>query len=347
MSFDYKQPRLGRTTSIDHHIDTGSHAALRQRPYQVAQADRRFIEDKVIDMLSLGVIQMSHSPWAPRWCSWKRKMVAFTSVLIIGALPRSRAKMSIRSPESITRSTVCKELSSFFAGSSVVAKFPLGMLTKEQILAGYEALDKIENCIKRKSDKSELVEACSKFYTCIPHSFSQRSFKRFLKNQLFSVGNHTMLWRGSRNTNFAGVLNSGLCITPQAASVNGCMFEKGVYFGDCVSKSASCCFRKPQEQGLKLLCEVSLGNIMEEANAKSYDTLPKGIKSIMGVDKFTPNRVGDMTMSNGVMMACGKLVKQDHSDLSLLYNEYIVYNINQVKLVYLVKVEFVENDARE
>ncbi|KAL3213448.1 hypothetical protein MRX96_035381 [Rhipicephalus microplus] len=112
-----------------------------------------------------------------------------------------------------------------------------------------------------------------------------------------------MLWRGSRNTNFAGVLNSGLCITPQAASVNGCMFEKGVYFGDCVSKSANCCFRKPQEQGLKLLCEVSLGNIMEEANAKSYDTLPKGIKSIMGVDKFTPNRVGDMTMSNGVMMA--------------------------------------------
>lgn len=53
-------------------------------------------------------------------------------------------------------------------------KLPLGMLTKEQILTGYKALHKIEDCIKRESDKSELVEACSEFYTCIPHLFSRR-----------------------------------------------------------------------------------------------------------------------------------------------------------------------------
>ncbi|KAL3182772.1 hypothetical protein MRX96_034415 [Rhipicephalus microplus] len=125
------------------------------------------------------------------------------------------------------------------------------------------------------------------------------------------------------------------------------MFGKGVYFADCVSKSANYCFREPQEEGLMLLCEVSLGNIKEEANAKSYDTLPRGINSIMGVGQFTPDRVGDLAMSNGVMIACGKLVNRDRPHLSLLYNEYIVYNINQVKLVYLVKVKFVENDARE
>ncbi|XP_075733861.1 poly [ADP-ribose] polymerase 2 isoform X2 [Rhipicephalus microplus] len=320
-----------------------------------------------------------------------------------------------------------------------VTKFPLGMLTKEQILAGYEALDKIEDCIKRKSNKSELVEACSDFYTCVPHSFSRRKRPTLIRTELHvqekmqqlevlqavqtildlfrkeagiknphpldslyetlecelteldrtnddykiiqaslekthgsthnkyhlelqnvfriekmaynesfvSVGNHRMLWHGSRNNNFAGILSSGLCITPQAASPNGCMFGKGVYFADCVSKSANYCFREPQEEGLMLLCEVSLGNIKEEANAKSYDTLPRGINSIMGVGQFTPDRVGDLAMSNGVMIACGKLVNRDRPHLSLLYNEYIVYNINQVKLVYLVKVKFVENDARE
>ncbi|KAL3182773.1 hypothetical protein MRX96_034416 [Rhipicephalus microplus] len=65
-----------------------------------------------------------------------------------------------------------------------VTKFPLGMLTKEQILAGYEALDKIEDCIKRKSNKSELVEACSDFYTCIPHSFSRRKRPTLIRTEL-------------------------------------------------------------------------------------------------------------------------------------------------------------------
>ncbi|KAH7957984.1 hypothetical protein HPB51_028030 [Rhipicephalus microplus] len=77
-----------------------------------------------------------------------------------------------------------------------VTKFPLGMLTKEQILAGYEALDKIEDCIKRKSNKSELVEACSDFYTCIPHSFSvveQGAAPR--RHQVAAQATHSVLER--------------------------------------------------------------------------------------------------------------------------------------------------------
>ncbi|KAL3206614.1 hypothetical protein MRX96_010675 [Rhipicephalus microplus] len=276
-----------------------------------------------------------------------------------------------------------------------LVKLPLGMLTKEQILTGYKALHKIEDCIKRESDKSELVEACSEFYTCIPHSFLRRErptlictdllvqqkmelleiIQTFLEkthgetytnyhlelqnvfliekmscNESFiSVGNHRMLWHGSKNRNFAGILSRGLCIAPRAEPANGDMFEKGVYFADCVSKSANYCFRQPQEEGLMLLCEVSLGNTKQEANAKSYDTLPRGEKEDYSITLNLARTKWLVlhSQSNGVMMACGKLVKQDRSDLSLLYNEYIVYNINQVKLVYLVKVKFVENDARE
>lgn len=41
----------------------------------------------------------------------------------------------------------------------------------EQIRAGYAALKKIEECVKRKGSSRELLEACNQFYTRIPHDF--------------------------------------------------------------------------------------------------------------------------------------------------------------------------------
>lgn len=63
-SFDCHQHSLGRTTTVSHSIDTGSHAPLRQRPYRVSASERRVIDEQVSDMLRRGVIQPSHSPWA-------------------------------------------------------------------------------------------------------------------------------------------------------------------------------------------------------------------------------------------------------------------------------------------
>lgn len=48
-----------------------------------------------------------------------------------------------------------------------------GKLTKEQIKAGYEALKEIETLINNKDFGSRLTEACSNFYTRIPHDFGQ------------------------------------------------------------------------------------------------------------------------------------------------------------------------------
>uniref|UniRef100_A0A673X7R0 Poly [ADP-ribose] polymerase n=1 Tax=Salmo trutta TaxID=8032 RepID=A0A673X7R0_SALTR len=54
-------------------------------------------------------------------------------------------------------------------------KAPLGKLTTEQIRAGYSALKKIEECVKRKGSSRELQEACNQFYTRIPHDFGLRT----------------------------------------------------------------------------------------------------------------------------------------------------------------------------
>ena len=55
-----------------------------------------------------------------------------------------------------------------------VSRSPLGKLTKEQVQAGYESLQKIEECLKPKVPLSKLEEACGEFYTKIPHDFGMK-----------------------------------------------------------------------------------------------------------------------------------------------------------------------------
>jgi poly [ADP-ribose] polymerase len=75
-----------------------------------------------------------------------------------------------------------------------------------------------------------------------------------------TINNRTLLWHGSRLTNFVGILSQGLRIAPPEAPVTGYMFGKGVYFADMSSKSANYCFTSPDSNtGILLLCEVALG----------------------------------------------------------------------------------------
>lgn len=63
-SFDCQQAPLGRTSTVVHHIDTGTHAPLRQRPYRVSASERGIINEHVEDMLQRDVIRPSQSPWS-------------------------------------------------------------------------------------------------------------------------------------------------------------------------------------------------------------------------------------------------------------------------------------------
>ena len=68
-----------------------------------------------------------------------------------------------------------------------------------------------------------------------------------------------LLWHGSRTSNYAGILSTGLRIAPPEAPVTGYMFGKGLYFADMVSKSANYTHASKQNPtGLMLLCDVAL-----------------------------------------------------------------------------------------
>uniref|UniRef100_A0A669B8M1 Poly [ADP-ribose] polymerase n=1 Tax=Oreochromis niloticus TaxID=8128 RepID=A0A669B8M1_ORENI len=152
--------------------------------------------------------------------------------------------------------------------------------------------------------------------------------------------NRQLLWHGSRTTNYAGILSQGLRIAPPEAPVTGYMFGKGVYFADMVSKSANYCHTSQSDPvGLILLGEVALGNMHELKKASHITKLPKGKHSVKGLGRTAPDPNATVTL-NGVQVPLGKGVHTNIDDTSLLYNEYIVYDVAQVNLKYLLKIKF-------
>ncbi|KAM8728239.1 poly [ADP-ribose] polymerase 2 [Acanthopagrus schlegelii] len=314
-------------------------------------------------------------------------------------------------------------------------KAPLGKLTSEQIHAGYSALKKIEDCLKKKGSSRDLLEACNQFYTRIPHDFGLKTppiirtedelkekiallealsdiqiavkmvqasensdehpldrqyrslmcqlqpvdsssheykvIEKYLQSthapthsdynmtvlDIFSVDrdgesnsflsqlhNRTLLWHGSRLSNWVGILSQGLRVAPPEAPVTGYMFGKGIYFADMSSKSANYCFaNQNNDTGLLLLCEVALGDSNELLDADyEANNLPAGKHSTKGLGQTGPDPKNSVTL-DGVTVPMGPGVKTGvgkHNSYSLLYNEFIVYNPAQTRMRYLLRVKF-------
>jgi len=156
--------------------------------------------------------------------------------------------------------------------------------------------------------------------------------------------NRQLLWHGSRLTNWFGILSQGLRIAPPEAPVTGYMFGKGVYFADMVSKSANYCFTtKEKNTGLMLLAEVALGDMKQLLQSDYHaDQLPKGKLSTKGCGKTAPDPTESVTWKGDVVVPCGKAkdVSKEHSGSSLLYNEFIVYDVSQIRTRFLMELEF-------
>ncbi|KAM7363583.1 poly-(ADP-ribose) polymerase [Cochliomyia hominivorax] len=166
-----------------------------------------------------------------------------------------------------------------------------------------------------------------------------RRYKPFKK-----LHNRRLLWHGSRLTNFAGILSHGLKIAPPEAPVTGYMFGKGIYFADMVSKSANyCCTSKQNSTGLMILSEVALGDMMECTSAKYVTKLPKDKHSCYGRGRTMPDPSESTIREDGVEIPLGKPITDDKLKSSLLYNEFIVYDIAQVNIQYLFRMNFKYN----
>ncbi|KAL8932219.1 MAG: hypothetical protein Q9216_006921 [Gyalolechia sp. 2 TL-2023] len=179
--------------------------------------------------------------------------------------------------------------------------------------------------------------------------------ERFEKSEFSKLhkSDKRLLWHGSRTTNYGGILSQGLRIAPPEAPVNGYAFGKGVYLADISSKSAQYCAPGMSgNTGLLLLIEAELGkpmyeiptgDSMAEEQAKKHKCI-----STLGVGRTAPQGWTDAGMVNenleGVTMPdVEKGIgdnKAKNANGYLMHNEYICYNVAQMKLRYLFRVGF-------
>ncbi|XP_024936597.1 poly [ADP-ribose] polymerase isoform X2 [Cephus cinctus] len=227
--------------------------------------------------------------------------------------------------------------------------------SKNPLDAHYEQLNTDIDVLDKSSEEFKIIQEYVKNTHAATHTQYNLEvedvfvIKRHGEDQRFKpfkkLHNRKLLWHGSRTTNFAGILSQGLRIAPPEAPVTGYMFGKGIYFADMVSKSANyCCTDRNNPTGLMLLCEVALGNMYERHESDYIEKLPKGKHSTLGLGQTQPDPTKVYKTKDGVVIPYGpgipvKREKKSH----LLYNEYIVYDVAQVKAKYLLKMKFKYN----
>lgn len=129
------------------------------------------------------------------------------------------------------------------------------------------------------------------------------------------VGNIRPLFHGSRPANILGICKHGLLLRPPGAIVTGSMFGNGLYFADQSSKSEQYSFgggwgsSYGKDSYFMFVADVALGKIKEYEDAQSHlQKAPSGFHSVLG-----------------------------KKGRALYHNEFIVYDIKQHILQYLVE----------
>ena len=85
---------LGKTSLLEHSINTGGNPPVRQQPYRVPQVKRKIIEEEVQKMLVSNVIRPSSSPWASSvvLVHWEFNVLPFG---LTGATPTCQCLMDL------------------------------------------------------------------------------------------------------------------------------------------------------------------------------------------------------------------------------------------------------------
>ncbi len=189
-------------------------------------------------------------------------------------------------------------------------------------------LDQNSNYSYYGNQKLKLLEAYE-----IKREGEEERYLKHLKNKI-------LLWHGTRISNFVGILSQGLRIAPPEAPSSGYLFGKGLYFADMSSKSCNYCY-PVNNIGLILLCEVALGNI-EKRNDTDYQlpsTMKKGNNSIQGVGDIYPQK--GIYIEKDIYVPCECPVQNKKDGFwGIMFNEFIVYDVKQVKLRYVLKIQF-------
>ncbi|KYQ92097.1 poly(ADP-ribosyl)transferase [Tieghemostelium lacteum] len=168
-------------------------------------------------------------------------------------------------------------------------------------------------------------------YECKREGEEQRYIEKWEYNH-----NKMMLWHGSRNTNFAGILSQGLRIAPKESPKTGYRFGKGVYLADCLSVSAGYCgTTRDNPYGIVALSEVALGSSEALTQDQYMEKANDGYGSTKAMGSRSPSTFDDF---NGISMMKGPIITHPVQS-SVTHSEYVVYDVTQINIKYLLMIK--------
>ena len=138
-------------------------------------------------------------------------------------------------------------------------------------------------------------------------------------------------------------IRNGYQVVKGRQASSGQLFGNGLYFTDCVSKAALLGgANKLNPEAFLLIYTVAVGQEYKLTEPKVFDKPPTPYHSVKGVGKFAPpnfDSLNDTLFYTGTPIDnTDELSTVDQGSSSLNYNEYVVFDNDQVKLEYLVRV---------
>jgi poly [ADP-ribose] polymerase 2/3/4 len=164
--------------------------------------------------------------------------------------------------------------------------------------------------------------------------------KRFQKFK--KLDNRKLLWHGTNIAVVVAILQGGLRIMPHSGGRVG----RGLYFASENGKSAGyvgTCKQDKKNVGIMFLNEVALGKEHQiQRDDSSLRKAPAGTDSVHAMGRVEPDPAKDETIEGDygdIVVPVGKPVDQG-IESSFMNSEYLVYDEAQVRMKYMLKLEF-------
>ncbi|XP_016488915.1 protein ADP-ribosyltransferase PARP3-like [Nicotiana tabacum] len=157
--------------------------------------------------------------------------------------------------------------------------------------------------------------------------------------------NKVLLWCGTRSSNLLRHLHKGFLPSVCSLPVSGYMFGRAVVCSDAAAEAARYGFTAiDRPEGFLVLAIASLGEEIKEFSSPPEDTKALEEKKIgvKGLGRKKTDEKEHFIWKDDITVPCGRLIPSEHKDSVLEYNEYAVYDPQQVSIRYLVAVKFDE-----
>ncbi|KAH6773045.1 poly ADP-ribose polymerase 3 [Perilla frutescens var. frutescens] len=170
-------------------------------------------------------------------------------------------------------------------------------------------------------------------------------------DEIKRLPNKVLLWCGTPSSNLLRHLHKGLLPAVCFLPVAGYMFGKAIVCSDTAAEAARYGFTAvDRPEGFLVLAVASLGeDAAELTTAPEFEDakeLEEKKQAVIGRGRKKTDE-SEHVLWDDIKVPCGRLVPSEHKDSHLEYNEYAVYDPQQIIIRFLVAVKFEEKDVVE